>query len=162
VGLRSEVGEDAADGVDDFGAGTVVEGEGKGGAGVFRCRFAGPLHGVLNLLREVVRAADVGHADVVVVHALDVADEVAFEELHEEADLGFGAAEVVFKRESVEGEPREVDAGGGFYDILDRLGSLLMAKEAFEGTFAGPAAVAVHNDGDVLRDLRGIELTIET
>jgi hypothetical protein len=44
-----------------------------------------------------VGAADVGHSDIVVVHALDVADEVVFQELHEEADLGLGAAEVVFK-----------------------------------------------------------------
>ncbi len=153
VGFGGEVGEDAADGVDDLGAGTVVEGQGEGGAGVLCSGFGGPLHGVLHLLREVVGAADVGHADVVVVHALDVADEVALEELHEEADLGFGAAQVVFEREGVEREPGQVDAGGRFNDVLDGLGALLVAEKALECTFAGPAAIAVHDDGDVLGNL---------
>ncbi len=121
----------------------------------------GPLHGVLDLLREVVGAADVGHADVVVVHALDVADEVALEELHEEADLGLGAAQIVFEREGVEGEPGEIDAGGGLDDVLDGLGALLVAEEALEGALAGPAAVAVHDDGDVLWDLCGVELPVD-
>ncbi len=141
-----------ADGVDDLGAGAVVEGEGEGGAGVFCGGLHGPLHGVLDFVREVVGAADVGHADVVVVHALDVADEVALEELHEEADLGLGAAQVVFEREGVEGEPGKIDAGGGLDDVLDGLGALLVAEEALEGAFAGPAAIAVHDDGDVLGD----------
>ena len=111
----------------------------------------GPLHGFLDFLGEIVDAADVGHADVVVVHALDVADEVALEELHEEADLGLGAAQVVFEREGVEGEEGKIDAGGGFDDVLDGLGTLLVTEEALEGALAGPAAVAVHDDGDVLR-----------
>ena len=160
VGLGGEVGEDAADGVGDLGAGAVVEGEGEGGAGVLCGGFAGPLHGVLDLLGEVVGAADVGHADVVVVHAFDVADEVAFEELHEEADLGLGAAEVVFKREGVEGEPGKVDAGGGLDDELDGLGAFLVTEEALEGAFASPAAVAVHDDGYVLGSSGWVQLPV--
>ena len=161
MGFGGEVGEDAADGVDDLGAGAVVEGEGEGGAGVFGGRLHGPLHGFLDFGREVVGAADVGHADVVVVHALDVADEVGLEELHEEADLGLGAAQVVFKREGVEGEAGKVDARGGFDDVLDGFGALLVAEEALEGTLAGPAAVAVHDDGDVLGDAGGIERPVD-
>ena len=106
-------------------------------------------------------AADVGHADVVVVHALDVGDEVALEELHEEVDFGLGAAQIVFEREGVEGEPGQVDARGGLDDELDGLGALLVAEEALEGALAGPAAVAVHDDGDVLGDARGVELAVD-
>ena len=119
------------------------------------------LHGVLHLGGELVGAADVGHADVVVVHALDVADEVGLEELHEEADLGLGAAQIVFEREGVEGDPGKVDARGGFDDVLDGLGALLMAEEALEGALAGPAAVAVHDDGDVLRKAREVEGVVD-
>ncbi len=72
-----------------------------------------------------------------------------------------GAAEVVFERERVEGQPGEVDAGGGFDDELHAFGALLMAEEAFEGALARPAAVAVHDDGDVLRDARGVEGVVE-
>ena len=161
VSFGGEIGEDGSDSVEDLGTGAVVEREREGGAGVFRGCFHGPLHGVLDFLREVEGAADVGHADVVVVHALDVADEVALEELHEEADLGLGTAEVVFKREGVKGEPGKVNAGGGLDDILDRLGALLMAEEALEGAFAGPPAVAVHDDGYMLGDLGRVKLSVD-
>ena len=36
-----------------------------------------------------------------------------------------------------------------------------MAEESLERAFAGPAAVAVHDDGDVLRDAGGIEPGVE-
>jgi len=105
---------------------------------------------------------DVSHANVVVVHALNVANEIALEELHEEANFGFGTAQIVFKREGVEGEPGKVDTGGGFDDELNGLCALLMAEEAFEGAFACPAAVAVHDDGDVLGNFVGVELPVDT
>ena len=97
VSLRDEAGEDGARGVDDLRASAVVEGKREGGAGVLRGRLHGPLHGVLHLGGQLAGAADVVHADVVVVHALDVADEVALEQLHKEADLGLGAAQVCFQ-----------------------------------------------------------------
>jgi hypothetical protein len=108
-----------------------------------------------------VGAADVGHADVVVVHALNVGDEVALEQLHQEADLVLGAAQVVFEREGVEREPGQVDAAGGLDDVLHALCALLVAEEALERALAGPAAVAVHDDGDVLRDAQRIERGVD-
>ena len=106
-------------------------------------------------------AADIGHADVVVVHPLDIADEVALEQLHQKANLGLGTAEVVFEREGVEGEEGKIDAGGGLDDVLDGLGTLLMAEEAFEGTFARPATVSVHDDGYMLGNFSWVELTVD-
>ena len=161
MGLGGEFGEDLADGVYDLGAGTVVEGEGEGGAGVFGGGFGGPLHGFLDFGGEFGGATDVGHADVVGVHALDVADEVALEELHEEGDFGLGPTQVILDGEGVEGDPRKVDAGGGFYDELNGLGTFLVAKEALEGPFSGPAAIAVHDDGDVLGNSVGVKLAID-
>ena len=46
-------------------------------------------------------------------------------------------------------------------DELDALGTLLVAEETLEHTFAGPAAVAVHNDSDMLRHAVRIELPID-
>ena len=123
--------------------------------------LGGPLHGVLNFLGKFVSTTDVGHADVVVVHPLDVGDEVATQQLHEEVDFAFGAAQVVFEREGVEGDPGKVDTRGGLDDKLNALSALLMAEEALEGAFAGPAAVAVHDDGDVLGHARGIERVVD-
>jgi hypothetical protein len=36
-----------------------------------------------------------------------------------------------------------------------------MAEEALEGALAGPAAVAVHDDGDVLREAREVEGVVD-
>ena len=134
--------------------------QGEGGAGVFGGFLACPLHGFLDFGGQAGGAADVGHAHVVVVHALDVADQVALEQGHQEGDFLLGAAEVVFEREGVKREPGEVDAGGGFDHELYGFGALLVALETLEGALAGPAAVAVHDDGDVLGDARGVELAV--
>ena len=112
-------------------------------------------------LGEVVGAADVGHADVVLVHPLDVPDEIAPEELHQEVDLRLGATEVILEREGVEGEPGEVDARGGFDHELDGFRTLLMAEEALERAVARPTAIAVHDDGDVLGNFIWVELPVD-
>ena len=155
------LGGEAAEGVDHLRAAAVVEGQGEGGAGVARGGVGGPGHLVLDVGGEVVGAADVADADVVVHHALQVALEVALEQAHEEADLGAGAAQIVFKREGVEREPGQADAGGGLRDQLHALGALLVAEEALERALAGPAAVAVHDDGDVLGQPLGLQRRVD-
>ena len=72
-----------------------------------------------------------------------------------------GAAQIVFKREGVQREPGQVDARGGFDDVLNGFGALLVAEESLERALARPAAVAVHNDGDVLRKARGVEAVVD-
>ena len=106
-------------------------------------------------------AADVADAHVVVHHALHIALEIALEQAHEEVDLGAGAAQIVFQRKGVEREPGQADARGGFRDQLHALGALLMAEEALQRAVAGPAAVAIHDDGDVLGQALGLERRID-
>jgi len=96
VGLFDERGDEHARGVDDLRAGTVVEGKGQGGAGVLASLFLGPLHGFLDFLGKAGGAANICHAYIVVVHTLDVSDEVALEETHQETDLCLGSAKIVF------------------------------------------------------------------
>jgi hypothetical protein len=104
-----------------------------------------------------VSAADVANADVVIHHALHIALKVGLEQTHEEVDLSAGTAKVILKREGVECEPWKADARGGFRNELDAFGPLLMAEEALEGTMAGPAAVSIHDDGDMLGQALGLE-----
>ena len=118
-------------------------------------------HLVLHFGGQVVGAADVADADVVVHHALHVALKVALEQAHEEVDLGARAAQVVFQRKGVKREPGQADARGGFRDQLDALGALLVAEKALERTLAGPAAVAVHDDGHVLGQPLGLQRRID-
>ena len=132
MSLALHLGSEGAEGIDHLRPRAVVQGEGEGGAGVAGRHFLGPAHLVLHLGGQLVGAADVADADVVVHHALDVVFQVAPEQAHEEVDFGAGAAEAVLQREGVESEPRQADAGGGFRDELHALGALLVAQESLE------------------------------
>ena len=153
----AHLGGKAAEGVDQLGASAVVEGKGKSGAGVAGGGFLGPAHLVLHLRRQLVDATDVAHAHVVVHHALEVGLKIAAEQAHEEVDLSARAAKVVLKRKCVESEPGEADARSGFSNQLNAFGALLVAEESLERAAAGPAAIAVHDDGDVLGEPLGLE-----
>ncbi len=87
--------------------------------------------------------------------------EIDLEQTHQEVDLGFGAAEIVFEGERVECQPRQADARGGLSNKLHALGALLVAKEALERTASGPAAIAIHDDGHVLRNPLGLQQGID-
>ena len=102
-------------------------------------------------------AADVAHAHVIVHHALEIGLKIGLEQAHEEVDLGTGAAQVVFEGKSIERKPGKADAGSGFSDQLDALGALLVAEEPLERAVTGPAAIAIHDDGHVLRQALGLE-----
>ena len=144
---------DAADGVGDLHARAVVDGEAEGHAGVAAGGFEGVFEFFEDLGGEAFAATDLDELDVVVdeesalrAHVLDV-------EVHEEADF-FGGAVPVFRGEGVERELLDVEAGRFFDDGADGFGAGAVACEAWETAGAGPAAVAVHDDGDVARGRR--------
>ena len=112
--LSFDFGSQSAEGVHQLRAAAVIQGQGKGGAGVAGGGVLGPAHLVLHLGRQFVGAADVLHAHIVVHHALHVALQVGLEQAHEEVDLGAGAAQAVLKGKGVEREPGQADAGGCF------------------------------------------------
>src|SRR5262245_11495942 len=74
----------------------------------------------------------------------------ALEEPHEEAHLGGGPGPVL-GREGVEGEVADADAAGGTDDIPRRSDPFPMTRDTGEPPKTGPPSVAVHDDGDVLR-----------
>ena len=106
-------------------------------------------------------APDVADAHVVVHHALQIALQVALEQAHEEADLGAGPAQIVLERKGVKRQPGQADARGGFSHQLHALGALLVAEEPLERAAAGPAAVAVHDDGHMLGQALGLQRRID-
>ena len=83
--------------------------------------------------------------------------EIALQQHHQRADLGGGTLPVL-DGERVEREDFEAEPGGGFDDVADRVDAGAMAFDARQVALAGPAAVAVHDDGDVTR--QAIELDL--
>ncbi len=103
-------GEHGVEGVNQFRAGAVVEGESQNHARIARGFLARPFHFLLNRRREFVEASDVLQADVVFVKGRNFLLQIAREQLHEEGDFGLGAALPVFFGECVKSQRRDADA----------------------------------------------------
>ena len=89
-------------------------------------------------------------ANTAVVHAVDFFLQVRHEQAHEAGDLFFRAFPVF----GTEGEQAQVvhsHFGADFDDIAHLLGPSSMPKSSRHKAPFGPAAVAIHDDGDVLR-----------
>ncbi len=59
---------------------------------------------------------------------------------------------------ALEREPGQTDARSRFGNQLNAFCPLLMTEEAFQRAVTGPAAIAIHNDGDVLRQTLGLSV----
>jgi len=80
--------------------------------------------------------------------------EEVVEQAHQAGDL-LGGAFPVFDREGVEGDVADADGAGGIDDRADCLDAAAVSLQPGKAARLGPAAVAVHDDGNVLRDLAG-------
>ena len=109
-----------------------------------------------------MRAPDIRNAHVVVVHALDIVDQVRAQQTHEEVDLGLGPAQIILERKGVQRKPGQVDARGRLHHILNRLSALLVAEKSSEAALACPAAVPIHDDGHVLWQACRIQLAVDS
>ena len=143
---------DTAHGVDQLLAGAVVEGHGEQHAGVPGGVADGLADGPLDVLRRpglgrVERPADPLDAHVELVELLDAAEQLGVE-AEDVADLGAGT-DPVLGREPEHGEPADVPRHGDAHEpgqVLLALGVPLGPRQPAPPC---PAAVAVHDAGDV-------------
>ena len=140
--------KDRIHGIDNFGATAVVECDAEDHAGVLCSGFGGFARVFLYGFGEIVRASQKAHADIVPLQEGHLLAEIFAKELHEKFDLRFGAAPV-FHGEGVEGERLDVEARAGFDGHASGLRAGSVTCDAGKMAFLGPAAVAVHDDGDV-------------
>ena len=153
-------GEDSVHGVDNFGAATVIEGDGEHHARVFCRGFNGFARVLLDAVGKFIGAAEETHADIVFLEERHLLAKVFAEELHEEFDFGFGAAPV-FDREGVESERFDVQTGAGFDGDAGGTGAIAVTGNPGKMALLSPAAVAVHDDGDMARETGNIEFLEE-
>jgi hypothetical protein len=108
--------------------------------------------------QRLVEAAEIANhpqADVVAVNALDLALEGLHEQLHQEGHLVLRTTPVL----GTEGEQREVIdlvVQAGAHHLAHGIHALGMAGNPGHQALAGPAAVAVHDDRDVPRNLHSL------
>jgi hypothetical protein len=159
--LRRAGGEDGVHGIDNFGAATVVEGDGENHAGVFGGGFDGLAGVCLDGVWQLFWTTEKAHADIVFLEQRHFFAEVFAKELHEEFDFCLWAAPVVDGK-SVKGESFDVQARAGFDGHAGGLRTGAVSGDAGEMTLLGPAAVAIHDDGDMTGEAGKIESLQET
>ena len=101
-------------------------------------------------------AADEQEANIVLLHGGEFALQVFAQKAHQKFHFGLRAAPV-FQRKGVQGEARDMQARASLDDDARGLHSGAVAGNARQMAALRPAAVAIHDDGEVLRQALGIE-----
>ena len=117
-------------------------------------------HLALQALGHALHAADEADAHIVVVHLLELFEQVLREELHEELDLRTRALPVLC-REGVDRQGLDAQIDGSLEDVLERLDARLVARRADEALALRPASIAIHDDGDVARQALPVDSIVE-
>ena len=137
-------------GLDHVPAATVVGAHREGDGLVVGGGGFGAGDEVLQGWREPRFVAHDFEANAVVVHAVDLFLQVGHEQVHEAGDFFFGALPV-FGAEGEEAEVGDAHFGAAFDDVTHALGTRRMAQGRRHEALFGPTTVAIHDDGDVLR-----------
>src|ERR1043165_2894292 len=148
--LLAQQGHDAVAGVDDLGAPAVVEGDLEEESFVVLRLVLGVAELAMHARVEPFDAADGREADVVLHQRGELLPQVLLEQHHERGHF-VARTLPVLDGKRVEGDDVELEAGGGLDDLAHRGDAGAVALDAGEVACAGPAAVAVHDDGDVPR-----------
>ena len=139
-------------GADDFLAPAIVEGDHEGQARYCRAvRFSASSSSSADVGGQPLPLADDADADVVGVELGEIVPDEALQQAHQVGDL-LGRTAPVLGREAVDGQVADAEIAGGAHGAADRLDAAPMALEPRQPALGRPAAVAVHDDGDMRRD----------
>ncbi len=104
----------------------------------------------MDRLSQGIQVADGDETDILIHHLLGLVLEVFLEQLQEGADFRL-RAEPVFHGKGIEGEIANPDPSTGLYRRLHGICALSVSQDPPHGMPLGPAAVAVHDDCNMLR-----------
>jgi hypothetical protein len=102
-------------------------------------------------------ATEEAHTDAIFLYQRHLFAEIFAQELHQKVNFGFGAAPVFYGK-GVESKGFNFEARTGFDSGASRLRADAVAGDARQMTLLRPAAVAVHDYGDMAWQARKIEL----
>ena len=109
------------------------------------------LEDLTGLLGQTGEIAQEAKAHVLLVEERQLAHERGGEQMHEEVDLVLRALPVL-RGERIAGEHVDAEPHAGRDRLAQALDAGDVALAALEALARGPAAVAVHDDGDVTRE----------
>jgi hypothetical protein len=148
--LFAQQGHDPVAGVDDLRPPAVVEGDLEEQPLVVLRLVLGVAELALHARVEPLDAADGHEADVVVHQRGQLFPQVLLEQHHQRGHFVAWPLPVL-DGEGVEGDGAELEARRGLDDLAHRGDAGAVALDARQVARAGPAAVAVHDHGDVPR-----------
>jgi hypothetical protein len=155
--LLAEEGHDAVAGIDDLGAPAVIEGDLEKKSGIRGGLLLRVTELALHARIESVHAPDRDEADVVLHQRLQLFAEVLLEQHHQRGHFIAGPLPVLdgkrIERHHAELEPRR-----GLHDLAHGGDAGAMSFDARQAPRPRPAPVAVHDDGDVAREAREVDL----
>ncbi len=112
-------------------------------------------------LRQLIGTPDDQHANVVSMDGGKFLAQIFAKQAHQKIDFRFGAAPV-FHGKSVESQGGNSEPRAGFNHRASRLNSRAMSGDARQVTALRPAAVSIHDDGNMLREPVRIQIEEQT
>ena len=104
-----------------------------------------------------MQTADVLQPDVVFMKSGDFLRQISGEQPHQKIDFGFRPALPVFFGKSIESQRRNSNPRGALNRVADGSYARAMARHSRQMTLPRPAAIAVHDYGDVFWKPRWVE-----
>src|SRR5260221_60988 len=150
----------AARRIDDLGAPAVVQRDVEQHPCVLFGLLDADAEFVLSIGREFIRAAAHLEPHVVREERAELEADVPLEQQHQRVHFG-ARAFPVFDRKRIEREHVDAETRGTLNDVAHRIDAGAMPFDARQMPLRGPAPVAVHDDGDVRRQLVEIHLARE-
>ncbi len=150
-GAVGNPGGDGANGVRDFAARAVIEGQDDLEAGAVAAGLDGLFEAGEAGGGEFFDVADGAQSDIAVEDFLGAFLQKAFEQEHEALDFVFWAFPI-FRRKGVESEEFHPGIGSRLESLAHGFGALFMAGEAREASLACPTTVPIHDDGNMAWD----------
>ena len=148
LAVRARLRDQRPHRVHDLRARAVIQRQRQPQARVALRLFDGPLEVPPHGRGKLRNPADDAQTDVLLVQFPDFFLQVLAQQLHQELDFCVRALPV-FDGKSVKRQVRDAEARAGLHRLANRSDAGAMPCDAWQAALLRPAAVAVHNHGDV-------------
>src|SRR5688572_4491951 len=143
--------------IDDLGASAVVQRNVEEHPAAALRALDRDVQLILDVGRQLLHPADHAKADVIAQQRVQLGPQIALEKPHQRADLT-GRTLPVLYGERIQREYADAETRGGLDRITDGIDAGAVSLDARQMPLRGPAAVAVHDDGDVCREAVELDL----
>ena len=144
--------EQALHPINDLLTSAIAQGQDQGESRVLGSQLNGPVQLRLTALRQIMQTADGLQPDVLLLHLRRLLAEKQLQQFHQRIHLALRPLPVL-RGKSIQGQKLHTQITTGLRHAPNRLSSLTVPLRARQATLFCPATIAIHDDGDVARDI---------